>query len=73
MNKALQALIDSILHAAGTVELGSANYTPIAPLVRSLPRGTQSAEIERDRTHRSKQRAGRSASSVSRRYKSPRS
>ena len=49
MNKALQTLIDSILRAAGTVELGSANYTPIAPLVRSLPRRTESAEIERDR------------------------
>jgi hypothetical protein len=49
MNKALQAKIDSILLAAGTVELGSANYMPIAPLVRSLPRGTQASPIERDR------------------------
>jgi hypothetical protein len=49
MNKALQALIDSILVAAGTVELGSSSYTPIAPLVRSLPRGAHIAQLERDR------------------------
>jgi hypothetical protein len=49
MNKALQAMIDSILRAAGTAELGSANYTPVAPLVRSLLRGGQAAEIERTR------------------------
>jgi hypothetical protein len=49
MNKALQALIDSILLAAGAGELGGSTYTPVAPLVRSLPRGTRAAAIERER------------------------
>jgi hypothetical protein len=58
MNKALQALIDSILLAAGTVEPGSPNYTPVAPLVRSLPRGTI-ATIERDHSTDAKTRRQR--------------
>lgn len=49
VNKALQALIDSILLAAGNTELGSSSYTPIAPLVRSLPRGTHVVQLERER------------------------
>ena len=48
MNKALQALIDSILLAAGTVDLSGQTYPPIAPLVRKLPRATKETAIERD-------------------------
>ena len=48
MNKALQALIDAILLAAGTVELGSPNHAPPATSARPQQHPREEASVDRD-------------------------